>query len=224
MLMQQGRGAFGAPPLLVRASSEEFGCARIRSRGYYPAHERPACSPYTRPVGTDRTRARGRHLPAGPLRPRHRGVPDRRLRRAALVRRLRVAEQADLGQQLRHRARLDVPGHLPAVLPARRPARQVRARAEQPRRLDARQPHRRRHAPQVEGPARDGRHLAGLAVLRRRPRPGGRDRQHRQQGRGSLLRPAAHPGGPAAEAGVRQRGVGLQRPAREPDLRGGARD
>ena len=125
--------------------------------------------------------------------------------------------------ELRHRPRLDVPRHLPAVLAARRPAGEVRQGAEQPRRLHPRQPDRRRQPPEVEGPAGHRRHLAGLAVLRRRARPRGRHRQHRQQDRGPVLRPLPHPGRQAAEARLRQRGVGLQRPAREPGLRRRAR-
>ena len=121
------------------------------------------------------------------------------------------------------RQRLDVPRHLSAVLPARRAAGEVRQGAEQPRRLHPRQPHRRRQPPALEGPAGDHRHVAGLAVLRRRARPRGRHRQHRQQDRRPLLRPLPDPRRQAAEARLRQRRVGLQRPAREPRLRRGAR-
>ena len=95
--------------------------------------------------------------------------------------------------ELRHRPRLDVPGHLPAVLPARRPAREVRQGPEQPRRLHPRQPHGRREPPEVEGPAGDRGHVAGLAVLWRRARPRGRHRQHRQQDRRHVLRPLQDP-------------------------------
>ena len=164
-----------------------------------------------------------RRLPLGPVPPRHRRVGHRRLRRPALVRPLRVAEQADLGLELRHRQRLDVPRHLPAVLAARRTAGEVRQGAQQPRRLHPRQPDRRRRPPEVEGPAGHRRHVAGLAVLRRRARPRGRHRQHRQQDRGAVLRPLPDPGRPTAEARLRQRGVGLQRPAGEPRVRRRAR-
>ena len=59
---------------------------------------------------------------------------------ARLADRLRRGQQAPLGERLRHREPVDVPGHLPAVLAARRPAREVPPRADEPRRVDARQP------------------------------------------------------------------------------------
>ena len=114
---------------------------------------------------------------------------------------------------------MDVPADLPAVLAARRPARQVREGAQQSRRFDLGQPDRRRHAPQVEGPAGDGRPIAGLPVLRRRARPGRSHRQHRHQDRRHVLRPVQDPGGPATQARLRQRGLGVQRPAGEPRVR-----
>ena len=213
----KGRGAWRPAP------SRPYSCAGIRSQGYYPAHERHTSRPRRRSAGTVDARSGRRHLSLGPVPPRHRRLAHRRLRRPRLVRPLRVAEQADLGRELRHRSRLDVPRHLPAVLAARRAAGEVRQGAEQPRRLHPRQPHRRHQPPEVEGPAGDRRHLPGLAVLRRRARPGGRHRQHRQQDRRPVLRPLPDPRRQAAEARLRQRGVGLQRPAGEPGLRRGAR-
>ena len=187
-----------------------------------PGGAAPQAAPH-RPPAAPAPAAGDRHLPVGPVPSRHRRLAHRRLRRPALVRPLRVAQQADLGRQLRHRSRLDVPGHLPAVLAARRAAGEVRQGAEQPRRLHPRQPHRRRQPPEVEGPAGHRGHLAGLTVLRRRARPGGRHRQHRQQDRRPLLRPLPHPRRQAAEARLRQRRLRLQRPAGEPRLRRRAR-
>ena len=92
---------------------------------------------------------------------------------------LRDRQPAALGERLRHREPLDVPGDLPALLVARRAPRQVPPRPDEPRRIDARQPVRGRLEDRLAvapGHRRDG---PRVAVLGRRPRTRGRDRRDR---------------------------------------------
>ena len=163
-----------------------------------------------------RPRAGRRHLPLGPLPPRHRRLGHRRLRRARLVRPVRGPEQADLGQ----RFVTDNAWMFPVIcLPFSLLVGLLVKYAKAPSNLDGSILDSLTgdvsHLRWKDLPATVATSLASLfsgAVLG----PEGAIGNIASKIAALVLRPLPDPGRQAAEARLRQRGVGLQRPAGEP--------